>query len=89
MSGSKDAFHRLGFRLTPPGEHGLGSINHLAIFDDNYIELLGFRKNAPSIRADIASYPIGLNGLVFATADADSIYQELRRRLQGGRQHSV
>jgi len=31
------AYARLGFHLTPRGHHTLGSMNHLAVFADNYL----------------------------------------------------
>ena len=31
----------LGFQLTPMGKHSLGSANHLAVFGEDYLELLG------------------------------------------------
>src|SRR5271166_6148572 len=62
-------YGRLGFTLTPRGHHTLGSINHLAMFEQNYLELLGFGDGA---RAELAAFPRGLNGLVFKTDDADA-----------------
>lgn len=69
------AFQRLGFTLTPRGYHSLGSSNHLAIFGTDYLELLGLP--ADSIRQDVASDPIGLNGLVFGTEDSTSVHAAL------------
>jgi hypothetical protein len=37
-------FGQLGFTLTPKGYHTLGSVNHLAMFDTNYLELIGVPK---------------------------------------------
>jgi hypothetical protein len=34
------AYRRLGFTLTPRGHHTLGSMNHLAVFGTDYLELL-------------------------------------------------
>src|SRR5262249_34475828 len=34
-------YRALGFQLTPIGRHSLGTINHLAMFESNYLELLG------------------------------------------------
>lgn len=62
-------YRSLGFQLTERGQHTLGSINHLAMFADNYLELLGFGSDA---RLDIEAFPIGLNGLVFKTEDAEA-----------------
>jgi hypothetical protein len=68
-------FLGLGFRLTPRGRHTLGSVNHLAMFATDYLELLGFREDGET-RAEITRFPEGLNGLVFKTADADLVHRE-------------
>src|SRR5437899_5689428 len=68
-------FRSLGFQLTPRGRHTLGSVNHLAMFATDYLELLGFAGDGP-IRPEIMRFPIGLNGLVFKTADAESIHEQ-------------
>lgn len=70
-------FQGLGFQLTERGRHTLGSINHLAMFDHNYLELLGFGDEG---RLDIEAFPIGLNGLVFKTDDAEALYHTLVAR---------
>lgn len=67
----------LGFQLTPMGKHSLGSANHLAVFADDYLELLGTDVPGGPLRPDIASYPIGLNGLVFKTGDAEALSARL------------
>jgi hypothetical protein len=67
-------FQSLGFQLTPRGHHTLGSVNHLAMFATDYLELLGFACDA--VRPEIMRFPVGLNGLVFKTADADSVHAE-------------
>jgi hypothetical protein len=64
-------FQSLGFQLTPRGHHTLGSVNHLAMFATDYLELLGFAGDA--IRPEIMRFPVGLNGLVFKTGNADSV----------------
>ena len=40
MDGAVSAMEALGFRLTERGHHSMGSINHLAMFRTNYLELL-------------------------------------------------
>jgi hypothetical protein len=79
MDEAVDIYRGLGFLMTPRGKHTLGSINHLAIFDSNYFELLGFEKGAGEVRPDITSFPIGLNGLVFQTEDAAATYAAMTR----------
>ena len=63
-------FSRLGFQVTPRGFHTLGSINHLMIFGTTYVELIGFPADNPSIRAELRTARLGLNGLVFRSLDA-------------------
>ncbi|HZT86637.1 MAG TPA: VOC family protein [Stellaceae bacterium] len=65
-----ERFTSLGFRMTPRGHHTLGSSNHLAMFADDYLELLGFGAGG-AVRGEILPFPVGLNGLVFKTDDAD------------------
>jgi hypothetical protein len=71
-----EVYRRLGFTLTPRGYHTLGSMNHLAMFGTDYLELIAVRPGDPS-RPEITAAPIGLNGLVFASEDADATYQSL------------
>ena len=73
-------YRSLGFHLTERGRHTLGSINQLAVFESDYLELLGFDSAAGSARADIAQFPVGLNGLVFAMPSADSLFEDLKTR---------
>ena len=70
-------FRRLGFQLTERGHHSLGSSNHLAVFGDNYLELLGFEPGRASLRQDVWQSPIGLSGLVWKTEDADAVWRYL------------
>ncbi len=72
-----EVYRKLGFALTPRGYHTLGSINHLAVFADNYVELLGFPPEGDKKRTDLWSYPVGLNGLAFRTTDAATLQGEL------------
>ncbi|MGV3653623.1 MAG: VOC family protein [Noviherbaspirillum sp.] len=73
-----DTFRRLGFSLTPRGHHTLGSSNHLCIFGENYLELLGYESAAK--RPELAQQPLGLAGLVFKAEDADGVFQALQAR---------
>jgi hypothetical protein len=75
-----EQYTRLGFQLTERGHHTLGSSNHLAIFRDNYLELLGYLPGRETKRADLWEHPAGLTGLVFKSADADIVYTALRER---------
>jgi hypothetical protein len=78
MDEAEKVFRSLGFQLTARSRHTLGSFNRLAVFDSNYLELLGMDAEAPSARADIARFPVGLNGLVFAADEADSVYSAMQ-----------
>jgi hypothetical protein len=75
MDEAARVFTGLGFQLTPRGHHTLGSMNHLAMFATDYLELLGFGE-AGANRPELAPFPIGLNGLVFKTVDADATYAQ-------------
>lgn len=70
-------FQSIGFMLTDRGYHTLGSINHLAIFKTDYVELLGV-PDGGAPRTDIEGFPSGLNGLVFKTDNADAVYDAMR-----------
>ncbi|MGC8477038.1 MAG: VOC family protein [Acetobacteraceae bacterium] len=69
------AFRRLGFALTPRGHHTLGSMNRLAVFGTDYIELLAAPADSP--RREVVDGPRGLAALVFATRDADGAFAAL------------
>jgi catechol 2,3-dioxygenase-like lactoylglutathione lyase family enzyme len=69
------SFSALGFQLTARGHHTLGSVNHLAMFATDYLELLGFGEDGAT-RTEIARFPTGLNGLVFKTTDADLVHRQ-------------
>src|SRR6266699_2690485 len=73
MDEAARTFAALGFQLTPRGHHTLGSMNHLMVFATDYLELLGFGEVGAS-RPELAPFPIGLNGLVFKTDDADVVH---------------
>lgn len=62
----------LGFRLTPRGHHSLGSVNHLAMFERGYLELIGLPRGTDQLRREIVDSPLGIDGLVLATADAQA-----------------
>lgn len=59
-----DFFERAGFFLTPLSQHSHGSVNRLAMLEEQYIELIGFMPGTPpSVRPEIQAMPLGLNGL--------------------------
>jgi hypothetical protein len=71
-----EIYRRLGFQMTPRGYHTLGSMNHLAIFGTEYLELIAVAPGGTG-RTDILRYPIGLNGLVFGTEDSAAVHAAL------------
>jgi hypothetical protein len=69
-------YRRLGFTMTPRGYHTLGSMNHLAILGNEYLELIAAAPGETR-RAEILAAPFGLNGLVFGTDDSAAVYAAL------------
>jgi hypothetical protein len=65
-------FSALGFTLTPRGHHSLGSINHLVVFEEAYLELVGLPLGIDTLRKELLESPVGIDGLVLATRDADA-----------------
>src|SRR5215475_7764058 len=74
MDRALDVYQRLGFTLTKRGYHSLGSMNHLAMFGTDYLELIAVPKGATSGRLDLLDYSFGLNGLVFGSEDSAITY---------------
>ena len=74
MEPAVDTYRRLGFTMTPRGYHTLGSMNHLAMFGTDYLELIAIDPQAERPRADVMQFPCGLNGLVFGSEDSDATY---------------
>jgi hypothetical protein len=72
-----EQYRRLGFTMTPRGHHSLGSMNHLAIFGTEYLELLAAGTGATR-RPDIMQQPVGLSGLVFGTDDSAAAYAAVK-----------
>ncbi|WP_145140299.1 VOC family protein [Roseomonas gilardii] len=72
-------YTRLGFDMTERGHHTLGSSNHLAIFGQDYLELLGYEPGRAPQRADLHNASPGLNGLVFKP-DAPDFAERLRAK---------
>jgi hypothetical protein len=69
---------QLGFTLTPRGYHSLGSINHLMMFEHDYLELVGLPSGTETLRKDVLESPRGINGLVFQAEDIDTCQSLLR-----------
>jgi hypothetical protein len=71
-----ETYRRLGFTMTPRGYHTLGSMNHLAIFGTDYLELIA-AQSGDTRRTDIMDRPVGLDGLVFGTEESAAVYAAL------------
>ena len=78
MDPAEELFSALGFTLTPRGRHSMGSINHLMMFAHDYLELIGIPEAEADKRPDVSGAPVGLNGLVFKTDNADETFERLR-----------
>jgi len=78
MDSAAELMSRLGFTLTPRGYHSLGSINHLMMFQNDYLELVGLPSGTDVLRKDVLESPRGLNGLVFQASDIDACQRTLR-----------
>lgn len=76
LESAADVYRRLGFTLTPRGYHTLGSMNHLAIFGTEYLELIAARPDDRR-RAEVLDSPVGLNGVVFGTEDSAGVFHAL------------
>ncbi len=77
VDAAADRYRELGFDLTARGYHTLGSVNHCAVFGTDYLEIVGIEPGQKKIRAEILATPEGLNGIVFATNDANGLYETL------------
>ncbi|MGC7404391.1 VOC family protein [Pandoraea pneumonica] len=80
LEASVETYRRLGFSLTERGHHSLGSSNHLAIFGENYLELLGYEAGKSTVRPDVMQAPLGLTGLAFKTQDSHALHAGLQAR---------
>jgi len=78
MDRARELMSRLGFTLTPRGYHSLGSINHLMMFELDYLELIGLPSGTDVLRKDVLESPRGIDGLVFKSDDIDATERALR-----------
>lgn len=78
MNAAQNIFEQLGFTLTPRGRHSLGSINHLMVFENDYLELIGLPSDGGPLRKEVLESPVGIDGLVFQTSDAARTHQLLQ-----------
>jgi len=78
LDAGEELFNSLGFQIAPRGYHSLGSMNHLIMFDTNYLELIGLDPSNPNPRKELLDWPVGLNGLVYGSDDVDVTQARLR-----------
>ena len=80
MNRAQAIFESLGFQLTPRGRHSLGSINHLIVLKDDYVEIVGLPTDTDQLRQEVLESPIGIDGLVFQTINADQTHGKLIKK---------
>jgi len=78
MDRAVDLFRGLGFTVTPRGYHTLGSINHLSVFGNDYLELIGMPQGEISPIREICDAPLGIHGMVFRSDDIDLTHRHLQ-----------
>ncbi len=76
MDPAAKLFERLGFCLTPRGHHSAGSINHLMLERNAYLEIVAVPPTGRQ-RQDVLDSSLGLDGLVFRTDDAVATHARL------------
>jgi catechol 2,3-dioxygenase-like lactoylglutathione lyase family enzyme len=82
LDAGADVYRNLGFTLTERGHHTLGTSNHLALFQQDYVELLGVDAGKPAPAWDIVANAVGIQALAFKMRDADSLYRRLTENRQ-------
>lgn len=78
LDSGRELFGSLGFKIAPRSYHSLGSMNHLIVFETNYLELIGLDSANPNRRKELLDWPVGLNGLVIGSDDIDLTGARLR-----------
>jgi len=73
-------YRRLGFNLMPRGHHTVGSSNHLAIFESDYFELLGYEPQNAERAAGLWGDVAGFAGLIMKADDAPALARTFRER---------
>jgi len=81
LAAAADTFRRIGFVVTPRGEHTLGSRNHCVMLDEDYIELLTSPPENPHPSrqhyTDFAAAGDGLAAIALRTDSAKGAYSEM------------
>jgi Glyoxalase-like domain len=74
------ALEEMGFTLTPPSFSNIGAVNRCLVLDGAYLEAIAINPQAQPPRLELLQQPLGLNALVFRSADADACYADLIAR---------
>jgi catechol 2,3-dioxygenase-like lactoylglutathione lyase family enzyme len=81
LDSARATFARMGFTVTPRGDHTLGSKNHCVMFGHDYIELLMSPVENPhpsrQYYTEFARAGDGLAGIALKSANAKGAYTEL------------
>lgn len=79
LAAAADSFSALGFTLTPPGLHSIGSRNRCIMLGSTYIELLEPASEHPWLAyyREFVARGDGFAALALATPDADAAYRDL------------
>jgi len=79
LDSAQQSFMRMGFTLTPRGQHTLGSQNHCVMFGHDYFELLMVPQRLPGREYyyDFARIADGLAAIALKTDNARGAYGEL------------
>lgn len=74
---ARDTYSRMGFSLTPRGFHTLGSQNHCAMFDEDYLELLAVPRPHPVNQyfIEFLARAEGLAAVSMASNDAHDLHR--------------
>jgi 4-hydroxyphenylpyruvate dioxygenase-like putative hemolysin len=78
LDAASEHFTQMGFALTPRGYHSVGSENHCAMFDNDYLELLTVRTPHPvtAYFSRFLSHGDGAAAMVVATDDAHALHRD-------------
>ncbi|PKU22097.1 VOC family protein [Telmatospirillum siberiense] len=72
-----ETYRKLGFHPTKRGHHPFGTSNHLLVFGETYVELLGLEPGNEHKRPDLLAFPPGVTGLVFKTTDSSALHDAI------------
>lgn len=79
LDAARASYQRMGFTLTPRGQHSLGSQNHCIMFGRDYLELMAVPRPHPALQyfSDFLARGEGLAAIALATDDALGLSAEL------------